>query len=206
MGFVPGPGQAKVNVELQIDNDTSSFGFWVLDTTSPQNADLDGIGLVVDAWVRAELEPILSGGVEITGFTIYDYASITSPKVSFVYQPPEEGNVASTTVALSTSMVVSLATGGRGRSSRGRIFLPGAPQSAMFDGEFTQTYADDVDARFTALQDNLRTAGYELIVSSAVAGGVDRVARLPQIVTSIVPKRKNGVQKRRRNYGSGLNP
>jgi hypothetical protein len=204
MAFVAGVNQAKVNIDMAVAGQPASFGFYVEDETTLSAQRLDELASLVYNWATTQLYEELSGGTTINGVTLYDMASESAPKSSIVAGTPVAGNVGNQPLPPNVAMVVTLETGGRGRSARGRVYIPGLDEASWDGDEFSPTAAPNMTEEWDDLQTLLGVAQFRVIVSSSIENGVARPTRLAQPVTSFVAKNKPGSQRRRVRYGDGL--
>ena len=203
MGFVPGIDQYKVNVDLSAFAQGLSWGFWVLDNAPGSAGRNDTLVSVVDTWMVGTMIPDMSQDYAYTGLAAYDMSSLTAPVKALQKSPLVFGGLTGAGAPANTAVVVSLYTEGRGRSARGRIYLPGALEASLNGQTWVSAVSTDYEADIQALQTALNGADFELIVSSSQTGGVDRTERLAQPVTEVIGKAKIGTQRRRIRYGDG---
>lgn len=186
MAFIPTPDAAQANIRYLFDGqevqNTLSFvkqgGFLSGDFT-------DLATELASAWA-ANVMPLISNAVVLREVNVVDQSSATGPSISLPVVPNIPGGQSSPALPNSVALAVSLRSTGRGRSSRGRIFLPGLVESQVSANAITLALADQV----TAAVDNVRTAlgalGFDMVVISREANGVPRLNGLPFPIVAVV--------------------
>lgn len=164
-----------------------------------------GVTTLVDAvagWFGGSLAPLLSDdwaterviGTDLTtatGFRI-DEAAVTIGGVTGEANP---NNVAA---------VVSLRTAQRGRSARGRNFVPAIPGAAVTLNTIDPAFIADLLTAYTELVGaGTFVAGWELVVVSRVTGGLARATGLAIPVTNVVMVTNTVRSMRSREVGHG---
>lgn len=204
MAFVRGVNQAKVNLDMTVSGEGASTGFYILDTTSLNQQRLDEAASLVSNWAATTFIPLLSNQTTYNGVTLYDMASTDAPRSQIILGSPVSGANSGDALPGNVALVATLDSGGRGRTARGRMYIPGNAEN-LWDGErFAPDLVNLMRSALETLQTSLQTANFELIVSSSIFNGAPRADRLAQPVTAIVVKIKPGTQKRRVRYGDGL--
>lgn len=108
------------------------------------------------------------------------------------------GTVASETIARNLALVVTLRTGLRGRSYRGRVYIPGMPESLMTNGAYAASVSTEVLEWLQLIKNNAATEGWTWGVCSRYHDGVERAAGIVTPITSHeVRSTYPGTQRRR---------
>jgi hypothetical protein len=118
-----------------------------------------GAALVANMWHPA----VSTANFNDISVTPLDGSSATV-KVSMV--PYDSAGSTSGAWSPASAAVVSIQTAKRGRSYRGRLYIPFIGEAAISDGSLVSGQADDVLAGFTSFKAALTTAGVEWVVAS----------------------------------------
>ena len=160
-----------------------------------EDARIDALANVSMTLFQAALQPYLSSDLTLVRIVA------TNEDVEAGYQHVElpvtsgqctngaglPGNVA---------MVLSLRTAYRGRSHRGRIYLPGIPEASVVGNQFLSGFTSYINLWAQALM-NPGNIGFSLAVASRVHNSLPRVVGFSTPVTSITFDSKVDSQRRR---------
>jgi len=128
---------------------------------------LESIALTCQTWWEDEYAPLLSNQVSLVEVVATDLTSAEGPQVSVSPAIPTSGANSDLTYPNEVSLCISLRTGGRGRSARGRFYKLSLNQSQMSaTNEVTAAHAAACVAALNGLRDAISTAGYNLIIVS----------------------------------------
>jgi hypothetical protein len=158
---------------------------------------------VITSWL-ANLAPILSSGLDMHSVKVTDLTTDSSPSVTVPFASGTDGNLDEAPVPLNVALVLSEATGSRGRSFRGRVYQCGVPESGVFDvGSVTEAYQIGfVNAYGEFFSDIEASPTCVHVVCSRQHNGVLRTAGVATPITSYSANRDFDSQ-RRRLYGRG---
>ncbi len=170
MAFVPFPTGTVSTVLSFILNGlpVSITNGWQKTGGAPATVtDGQSLADAVADWWNTNLKSVSSPDIELEGATAYDLTSssgwsVTSP---LLHSGTGTGSVPTNAAA----MVVTLQTANRGRSFRGRNYVPGLPSSQLASPVFWDTGATGaMNTAYTALQAGGLAAGFVLGVLSRV--------------------------------------
>jgi hypothetical protein len=165
-------------------------------------AGVDTLVTDIASWFGGNLATILSDdwatervvGTDLTTATGYrkELAAVTIGGVTGEANP---NNVAA---------VVSLRTNQRGRSARGRNFVPAIPGAAVTLNTLDPAFISDLITQYSFLiGPGTFSVGWELVVVSRVTGGVSRAAGLAIPVTGVIMVTNTVRSMRSREVGHG---
>lgn len=157
---------------------------------------------LADAWATNIVIPIMSNATTFTRMLVRD-----STGVVLDIDRADVGTSGTSIVPVNCAAVVEKRTGIGGRRNRGRVFIPGIPESQVNEaGLLETTYRDGIDADFVAFQSDveaidpgewftfiLHSKGWDGAVEPADPGN----APAPSLITSWVTKPGIGTQRRR---------
>jgi hypothetical protein len=202
MPFQPAPSILQTTLEGRMDNQlTINDLFWFSSgaiTPSTVNSLLTGLS----NWLDTTLSPLLSRDMTYTRIRAVDLGSpiglaqeMATPFVGGVDVEAAPNNVAA---------CVSLRTAQRGRSGRGRNFLPGIPNSVITLNTLDATFINNLVGAYIALPGaGVFVAGWQLVVLSRVTGGVPRAAGIGIPVTDVTMVGNSVRSMRSREIGHG---
>lgn len=200
MAFIPTPNCVRVAMQGSVNANEQVVTLWFQGATPATGADLAGLAPLLKNWWLTEVLPIMSNGYALD--TIYLVAQDSTTAPSFLYGTalPAVGAVNSPVVEPQTAPVVKFSTAARGRSGRGRNYVPGCPLNALASpGVINATFHAALVAAYTALSTYLSTTTYNHVVVQHFAGGVALSAGVPRFVTAYtIVSNSLGTQRRRR--------
>jgi len=204
MAFIPTLNAIKLVLEFTIASQTVVVTISLGKASSVTPTDLanacnDGI-----QWLATELMPSLTDQLSLTQAVAYDLSSATAPVVFATPGSPVVGGDSSPALPNNATAVISWRTSNRGRSSRGRMYVPGLPTSAKTSATgFSSAFLAVLASAGAAMNSYFSPDGLEQVVISTHTGGSPRVAGLAQPVTSVVVDGLFDSQ-RRRLAGRGI--
>jgi hypothetical protein len=202
MAFQAAPSIVQTTIEGRQDNQlTINDLFWFASgTITPTSVSTLLTGLF--NWVNTTLSPLLSRDLSFTRIRAVDLSSATG-----LAQEQAIGAVGGVDVEAAPNNVaacVSLRTAQRGRSGRGRNFVPGIPNSVITLNTLDPTFITDlVSAYSTLIGAGAFVAGWELVVLSRVTGGVPRAVGIGIPVTDAIMVGNSVRSMRSREIGHG---
>lgn len=188
MAFIPTVGAIELIVHFTIGGLPCSITL-TLGTggTPPTSTELEDAALVVNGWATGTLGDFLSDDLAFTGVTAYDLTSSTSPIFTVTNGPPIPGAVPDPPISGNTSIVASMRTANRGRSSRGRNYVTGVPNSAKLDPfHVLTTFATDMLGAYIAGLVAFATGGFTWSVNSKYTNNAARTTGLMQPIEAFV--------------------
>jgi len=201
--FIPGIRQAKTNLEFAYQGQSFSTGFYTLRTNPYSQGELDALVDTVLDWTIEALLPFLSTEVSLQGITAYAMDAIDAPKSGTSLALPIPGGESGSIAPLNVSMVVTLDSGGRGRSARGRMYVAGFNENRVTGTRWSADYVTAVQGAVGTLRTGLAASGDVMIVSGKQLDGVLLTSRTARVVTTIRAKAVVGTQRKRIDYGTG---
>ncbi|HMC75237.1 MAG TPA: hypothetical protein VKG87_13115, partial [Terriglobales bacterium] len=145
---------------------------------------LTNLATNVASWVGVSLAPLLSEDWSSVAVRAIDLSSATG----LVGEAPAggPGGVASEAAPNNVAACVSFRTAQRGRSGRGRNYVPGIPNVAVTLNTLAPTFISDlVDAYFILVGAGSFTPGWEMVVVSRQTAGALRPTGIAIPVTDI---------------------
>jgi len=165
------------------------------------STDLDNAADAGHAWQNSDFLALLSNEIQHVATVATDMSvqggpqSITTNATNGVISSPSE--------VASVAGVVSGRTAKRGRSYRGRSYIPGIPTNARLNPtDFTTAKATAIAAAFAALQVDLDAIGFDIVVASRQHNNVvTNPAEQNEVIAFVMDNHYDS--QRRRLFGRG---
>jgi hypothetical protein len=186
MPFVAVPNTALVRLQGVVDNqmtindlsfEVSGGGITVVNLTT--------LAVAVEDWWSLNVANLLSENWSTVRVTAVDLSSETGPSVEVASSTP--GGVSGEAAPNNVAACVSFRTASRGRSARGRNFVPSIPNSLITLNTLDAGFITDLLNAYSLLPGaGTFLAGWEWVVVSRFTGGVERVTPVNFPVTSVI--------------------
>lgn len=202
--YVPFPN--CVEAVLQgISSATAAFitmGFQFGGSIAP--SDMSTLAARLEAWYHANVQPNICPSCDFESIKLTDLTTAFSPVINHSFATPGIGAATPPEVPNNCCMVVSFGTLNRGRSYRGRNYIPALPIASQVTGTLWSAAVAAVwTAAYQALPPLIASYGWEHVVLSRFNGGSRRTVGVATRVTSYQAKEPIGTQ-RRRVIGHGI--
>jgi hypothetical protein len=174
MPFVAAPNIIQLEIRMTMDNQAIENRFMVDNLAEPDAAALQAAAIAAWDWWEGQLGPFLSSQVALREVLATDMGAIDGAQYTYAPDTTTTGGVSGAVLPNETALCVSLRTGNRGRSARGRMYVPGIPDAAR-DGPNTvsTTFAGNIIAAFDALLVAFPST-QPLVIVSYISEGVPR--------------------------------
>lgn len=189
MPFVPfGPGVVEADFQMTLSGIPVEItqGYRLI---SGAASPIDGasLGAVLSGWWNTELSTNLNVDCTLVNIQINDLTSAAGWQAN-VFNGTA-GSQGGTVLPNQVAMTVTFETASRGRSYRGRNYVPGLIQADLQNPyTFNAARVAGINSVYNNLQSVVAAAGWQSVVLSRVAGGVPRVLG---VTTPIVNIRAN---------------
>jgi hypothetical protein len=202
MAFQPAPSIVGTTIEGSVDNQLTINDLYWFATGPITPTSINSLLSQLSSWVNTTLAPLLSRdwtavrirGVDL-GSAIGASGEIPTPYVGGVDVEAAPNNVAA---------CISLRTSQRGRSGRGRNFVPGIPNSVITLNTLDPTFIGDLTSAYATLVGaGSFEPGFELVVLSRFTGGVARANGIGIPVFSVTMVGNSVRSMRSREIGHG---
>lgn len=170
------PNTAYIYFVNLLNGTTVGFGYHAEFLTPPYDqADIDNLADVCDAWFSANILPLMSVSATYLRTDVRGLTSAIDLQAS-ANAGQGVGGSANTPLPNNVSFVVKHSTGFTGRSARGRSYMIAIPNNTLQTNEdfLLSTQADDYVDAFDALDVVLDAEGWDGVVVSRYTGGVLR--------------------------------
>lgn len=196
MTFIPTPHGARIVINWALGTQTYSYVFYatmdgyVFDNQVQLAANIAGAH-------TGTLRNMFSTGVDYKNTTVYDARELDGPIVVNTVNAGN-GGVANEALPINTAVCVTLRTGARGRSARGRKYIAGWAEAAAAGGQWSAGTATNALAYVQAILAQITAAGFTPVIRSIQENGVKlTVANTRAITSSQVRNTQVATQRRR---------
>lgn len=177
MTFIPVDNTAQVEFLFRLDSQSIENTYYVTRFAALDLAALTEIADVGLAWLASDYFPQLSNLITCVGVKVTDLTSSSSGTYTAVPGSPLAGGVAQPSEPGSVAFCIKHLTGSRGRSFRGRSYVPAIPHTSLTGtNTINASFANAMVDAFLALDADYVTALYTPVVVSRFSGGLARVA------------------------------
>lgn len=186
-----------------VDGQDAFNTLWFLGAAPADVSALETLGDDLIVWVSTQFLPHLSNGYSVTAVNCVAQDSDTAPSVTRNGGLPATGAINSPTQAPQVAGVITFRTINRGRSGRGRNYIPGIPESALSSpGSMGSTFRNAMIAAYGQINPIVSIAGFTHVVVSHFHNKAPRIAGVAQTVLTYTMDAPLDTQ-RRRSVGRG---
>jgi len=199
MAFIPFPtGAAEILINFSLLGIPAQMTVGIASTSGDALTGSDGaiIAAAVGSWWNANMKAKVHPTCIQTTVIVNDLTSESGWTAEYTNNTP--GTNVGEPLPAQSAMVVTFLTGIRGRSYRGRNYVPGITQAEIANvNQWSAGTVTAVGAAYVLLQTALVAAGVNHVVLSRFLAGVPRALGHTQIVESYVAKTLIATQRRR---------
>lgn len=202
MDFVPVANTVLAELIFYLDGQIVENTLYFENSTEIDSGEMLALAEVLRDWWGDELAPRVSQSLLLQLVKITELTTALSPSYTLPVTPNLPGGVAGDCSPNSVTVCVSFRTAGRGRSSRGRNYIPAIPEALTLASRITL----GIQAEYTAAYNALLTVlpvNWTWVVVSRFSEGLPRAAGLTLPITSAVIVDNVVDSQRRRLPGRG---
>lgn len=168
------------------------------------SGDLDALLAIIEDWYHASVQPNITAEAAFNSAKATDLTTATGPISNLTFTGPNDGSASGAGVSNQDAMCVTFNTAKRGRSYRGRNYVPALPVGARVNGTlWTGTVAGVWTATYDDLKIRTLAGGWTHVVLSRQEGSIRRTVGVATPVTSYRANTPIATQ-RRRIIGRGI--
>lgn len=190
MPFVPAVNVAGVEMRYTLDGENVENTLYFLFETAIDVAELFTLGGILATWWGANLQPLLTTGMELQSIHLADLTTDSSAAIDFTGGLPLGGTIAEEPPPNNVAACISFRTAFRGRARRGRNYICGFSNSAVFSSTLNSEWMADVVDAYEALNPAVSDEGFSHVVISRFSGStiVDGIkVPTPRVTALITP-------------------
>lgn len=204
MAFIPVINVASVELIYDLHDQKVENTFYVFNDNGWQVVELVDVVSFFTSWWTTNIMPLLSDACTFEKVIARDLTTQFDIGVEVPVLPPVQGSVGGGGLPGGTALAIKRTTGLIGRSSRGRIYLPGIPKSVQTGNAVSTSWLTQVLSKLNQLNDDLLIFNPQLVLVhvSRFANGAPRTQGEHWAVQSWSSDGFLDSQ-RRRNHGVG---
>lgn len=204
MPFVPVPLSYEAEIRMLLDGQHIENTLYFRASESNPGPDGQELASSVLTWWTATFSPAVSQNLVLNEIYVTDLSSASAPVWSQpAPAPAPHGGRALESSPNNVALCVSFRTLNRGRSYRGRNFVPGIASDDVTLNTVSATILAQLQAAYEALTDVDGQGNWEWCVVSRMANGVERAEGIATPITSVVIVDPTVDSQRRRLPGRG---
>ena len=198
MGFVPFDAAVKAEMVFEQEGQVvENVYHYALDTDPELTAMRDLAAAIEDHWA-ASMRWAFGAGITLKLIRVTNLSEQNAPSIEHPVTKSPQGVEAAEMLPLNCCVQVGLKTNYRGRSYRGRVFLPGQVETWSSGSYWSQAHIDSVALTMGEMLSHPTTVGPAVLcVASRVHNGVERAKGVLTAVTDIIVSRTVTSQRRR---------
>lgn len=186
MGFIPAVWIVEAAVQYTLAGQEVRNILHIDPHESPSTSLLEAVGGVVALGIETYLMPHLSEDLSLYNVHTKDLTDVDGAVADAVYNTPVLGGEAQASLPNNVALCASFKTLLTGRSYQGRMYIPGLGINRVTDSQVAGATATTfLDALIDIVAD-INAAGWDLVVTSYINGGVPRASAVSTIVTDIL--------------------
>lgn len=186
MAFVPVPNTVMVEVIYEWGGQTCENTLYYTSTTGVTETSINDLLATINAYIQAEILPLLSNTIQLVRLigTLLD--AVDSIAVTLNVSPPVVGGDAAESLPYNAAYAVSFLTTKRGRSFRGRNYVPGLTIGSVAPGSIVDgAFRSAIVAAYDGLRGVAGDDGWSMSVVSRVSDGAPRVTGIATQVSAV---------------------
>lgn len=203
MAFVPAPNTVMVELRFVWNQQKVENTLYFYDVAGWTLASMTSLATEVFNWWAANIRPSLSVQITLNEVYVTDLASNVSPTFSLVPASGNVGGSANPSVPNNVAMCISLRTGARGRTARGRNYIPGIQLAALTANIWAPATITTMENAYNALASGAFPTQGQLAVVSRYENNLPRATAVVRPVISAVVVDNIADSQRRRLPGRG---
>lgn len=191
-------------IQMSLAGATCMLTYGIRKGSAIDVADLDAVNDIFAEWITAELAPLLVDDLLFQSIKSTNLLTDSSPVSVLSTGFPATGSIVGTPVPNNVALVMSMATANRGRSYRGRNYIPALPNTGLQTASTWQNaQLVAFNAAYAELAIMLGADGYEHVILSRIQNGVQLAVGVSTRVDAYIARAAVGTQ-RRRVIGVGI--
>lgn len=183
MAFIPTPLTAKAAIEYTLFGRTVVNTLWFESALEEEfNTGLcQDVALLLEAWLKDDILVFLSDDIDLTRITVTAQHSNTGAFYNLGIVAGN-GGIAGNSASSKLACCISIKTGARGRSYRGRNYVAGIPETVLTGNTLSSIFVGDLVAGYNALLTSIGSS-FRWVVVSHYANGSPRAQGVTVPVT-----------------------
>lgn len=186
MEFVPFEDVAKVELVYSMENQIMENVLYYSFSYGWSVPNMTGFASTMQSLWDAQMKARVTAQLSLTKIIITDMTTESSPKVEHAVSPAIAGTAAGDALPANCAAEITLVTGLRGRSYRGRIYVPGVPDTSATGSSWNAGFITSLSGAFGNFISVIYGAGSaHLVVASRVHNKIVRTTGVASEVLSV---------------------
>lgn len=187
MAFIPVPNTCEAQVRMSLDSQFIENTLYFYKATGLDTTAMTALGNQLLLWWTTEYSVPLSVSLTLREIYLSDLSSQNGPTVTIpAPAPAPTGGVGADALPNNVAACISFRTAHRGRSYRGRNYVPALPDTQVVLNEMNPGLQADLVDAYNGLFARATTAGVTWVVVSRYENKAPRAAGNPEPITSVV--------------------
>ena len=206
MVYIPLDSVASIEVLMRLHEQSVETTYAAYHPSTPiDSVSLQNLAEVVLGWVTTVYFPLLSNLISCVGVKVVDLTTSSGGTYTAVPGSSLVGSIAQPAINNSLAFCIKHLTAARGRSYRGRSFVPGIPVTSLTDpNTLAVVLANELVDAFISLDGTIEDANWGAVVVSRRSGGLPRVAGVATPILNHAYSKLILSNQRRRAVGVGI--
>lgn len=203
MPFVPLANTAEAELRYTLDDQQVETTLYFTNGDGWTAANLEPLGAALLTWWATNLQDNIAQNCVLREIYLTDQSTQSGETFTYVTGLPLAGQASTDAMPNSIALCVSFRTAKRGRSYRGRNYVPGIPKSVVVESAVTSEYQSAIQNAYQGLLAFSLTANATWVVASRYTNGAWRTTGETTPVRSVVVIDPTVDSQRRRLPGRG---
>lgn len=204
MSFIPTPNAVRVALQGKVNSNDQVITLWFLGVAPAGISDLTDLAGDLETWATSNFLTLLSNGYTLDNIYLAAQDSSTAPALVHTGALPAIGAVNSPVIEPQTAPVVKFRTAARGRSGRGRNYVPGCPLNALSSpGVVGTTFKNALLGAYADIPAAVSAHGYTHVVVQHMHDKAPLLVGVPRTVIDYEMVSDSVGTQRRRRIGIG---
>jgi hypothetical protein len=203
MPFVPFPNTVQVEAIYEWNGQVVENTFYIESTAAWSESGIEDILDLVRIEIEQNLLPLLSSAIALVRLVGTLLDAVDSIAVTLNVSPPVSGGIAAESLPNNASYTITFLTSQRGRSFRGRNYVPGLTIDSVASNTIAPATRTGLLDFYTGLRAAILESNYTMVVASRISNGVPRAVGVTTPITGFTTFDTVVDSQRRRLPGRG---
>lgn len=186
MEFVPFTDVAKTELVYSMENQIMENVLYYYFSFGWSVPNMTGFAGTLQTLWDTQMKARVTAQISLVKIIMTDLTTESSPKVEHAVSPAIAGTAAGDALPANCAAEITLVTGLRGRSYRGRIYIPGVPDTSATASSWNAGFITSLSGAFANfITVTYGAGGAKLVVASRVHNGAVRAAGVASDVLSV---------------------
>lgn len=170
MPFVPAVNVIGIELRFLLAGENVENTLYFLSESAPTSGELSTCAGQLRIWWDGEMAELLTTAISLNEIRAVDLTTDSGPAIDFTGGLPSTGVIAEEPPPNNVAACLSFRTEARGRGARGRNYICGFSNSAVFASTLDNTWCAAVVTAYETMQSTLLGEGFTHVVISRFLG------------------------------------